>query len=350
MKPRPLALLAAMAFSAPAGAQPSVGPSLALPPGAGQQALALHAEGGAIRARVCAAAPCTPEGGALLPLPEDVRPLLARAKATAIPLGGGRAAARLDVPGEAEGSSWVLLLAAPLAGKGSEPLLIWSGWTGVVTGQPGEERSAAVVEEPASGGGKRVLVGELRADVTLCGRPTLVAVRAVDPATLELAHGASVQNLSQEERAKAIKITAERAPAGGVAPSSPVRVLRATAASSAFEKKLAALTDGDPATAWSENKPGDGRGEFVSMGAPDEVGITAIDLVVRPTVDVPDGAAPRTLFLATPDRLFAVTMPEDAWRQPPGTRYTVKLPAEGSTRRASRWCWTRRTRPAAGPP
>ncbi len=163
-----------------------------------------------------------------------------------------------------------------------------------------------------------MLVGELRADVTLCGRPALVAVRAIDPATLELARGASVQNLSQEERAKAVKITAEREAAGGGAAGGPVRVLRAVAASSAVEKKLGALTDGDPATAWSENKPGDGRGEFVSIGAPDEVGITGLDLVVRPTSDVPDGAAPRSLFLATPDRVFAVAMPEDAWKQPRG--------------------------------
>jgi hypothetical protein len=324
MKHRPLALLAAMALAAPAAAQPTAGLSLAVPAGPGQQALALRAEGGAIRARVCAAAPCTPDGGALLPLPEDVRPLLPSARAKTIALAGGRSVARVDVPGAAAGSAWVLLMAAPPAGKGSEPLLLWSGWTGAPTGQPGEEVRASVVEEPAQGGA-RVLVGEIRDDVTLCGRPALVGARAIDPATLELARGASVQNLSSEERGKAVKIAAERAPAGGPA---PVRVLRAASASSAFQKRLGAATDGDLATAWSENKTGDGQGEFVALSAPDEVGITAIDLVVRPTADVPDGAAPRSLFLATPDRVFAVSMPEDAWKQPPGTRYAVKLPAE----------------------
>src|SRR5262249_47645311 len=74
-------------------------------------------------------------------------------------------------------------------------------------------------------------------------------------------------------------------------------------------------------------KAGDGRGEFVTMSAPEEVGITGLDLVVRPTEAVPEGAAPRKLYLATADKLFAVTIPEDAWQKPPGTRDTLKLPA-----------------------
>lgn len=326
--PGTLAALAALALAAPAAAQPP-GPSLALsvPPGPGQQALALRTEGGAVRARVCASAvSCTPDGGALLPLPEDVRPLLARARLTTVPLAGGRAVARVELPGDAPEAAWVMLLAAPLAGKGSEPLIVWSGWTGVIRGEHGEERSAAVLAEPLPGGAVRVLVGERRTDVTLCGRPTLVGARALDPGTLELTRGASVQNLGAAERAAAIKLTAERA-RGAPTPASEVRLLRATAASSAVEKKFATLTDGDLATAWSENKIGDGRGEFVSLATAPEVGITSLDLVVRPTEEVPDGAAPRRLYLATTDALFEVTLPEDAWQKPPGTRYAVKLPA-----------------------
>src|SRR5207237_10922572 len=39
----------------------------------------------------------------------------------------------------------------------------------------------------------------------------------------------------------------------------------------------------------------------------------------------PTGAAPRTFFVATDDKLFHVTMPEDAWSKP-GQTYDVPLP------------------------
>jgi HEAT repeat protein len=314
-------VLAALALSAPARAE---SPALDVPAGPGQQALALRVEAGGVRVRACAAAPCTPEGGTLLAPPEGPKPSFAAAKAVVVTLVGGRAIARVDVPGLGEGSAWVALVAAPPAGKGEGPKVLWSGWTGVSRGEHGEEHAADVIVERGPKGA-RVLVGERRADVTICGRPALVALRAVDPATLELVRGASAQSLGEDELARAVKLSAERA--RGDAPRSAVRVLRATAASSAFEKKLSALTDGDPATAWSENKSGDGRGEFVSMSAPSEVGITGLDLIVRPTSDVPEGAAPKRFYLATPDAIFAVSMPEDAFRQPPGTRYSVKLPA-----------------------
>jgi HEAT repeat protein len=325
---RVLPLLATLALAAPAAAQPA---SLALtvPAGRGQQALALRAEGNAVRARVCAAgAGCTPDGGALLPLPEEVRALLPKAKATSVLLAGGRVLAHVELPGETAGTAWRMLLAAPLDGKGSEPTLLWSGWTGVARGEHGEERSAAVIEEPGKDG-TRVLVGERRADVTLCGRPTLVGAKEVDPATLALKKATGVHNLGAAERAGAGKIAAVRA--ADEAPAGDVRALRATAASSAVDRQLAALTDGDAATAWSENKAGDGSGEFVTMSAPDEVALTGLDVVVRPTEDVPDGAAPRRFYVATESKVFEVTMPEDAWQKPAGTRYALRLPAPERT-------------------
>src|SRR5689334_22907520 len=105
-------------------------------------------------------------------------------------------------------------------------------------------------------------------------------------------------------------------------------LLRATAASSAVERKFATLTDGDPETTWSENKVGDGAGEFISLSSASEVGIPALEITIRPKEDIEGAAAPKTLYLATEDKLFLVTMPEDAWKQPPGTRYTIKLPEE----------------------
>lgn len=294
--------------------------------GPGQQALALVREGGAVRARVCASTPCTAEGGALLSVPEDARGLLAKAVATSVTLAGGRVLALVGVPSDTPGVRWVMVLAAPLTGKGSEPLLLWSGWSGSKAGEHGEERSVEVRTEALAGGGARLLVGEHRADVSICGRPTLVGVREVDPATLSLSRGVSVQNLGAAERSAATKLTAVRV--SGDAPRTHARLLRATAASSAVKHALAGITDGDLATAWSEGKPGDGHGEFVSMAAAEEVGIASLDLVVRPDDDVVGGASPKRLYLATSRELFEVTMPEDAWRRPAGTRYAVKLPEE----------------------
>jgi HEAT repeat protein len=331
--PLALGLLGALLGPRLAAAQ-APAPATSLPAAHGQQALALELAPTGLRAQVCAAAPCSAASGPLLALPDDVRPLLARGRATPIALADGKQLLRVDLPadptGPSAGGSWVMLLAAPLTGKGSEPLVIWSGWTGVSRGEQGEQRSAVVLEEPtgpAAGNAKRVLVGERREDVTLCGRPTLVGAKEIDPATLTLGRGAHVQNLSADERGKAVKLAVDRLGAEP-RPGAPVRLLRATTASSAVEKKIGTLTDGDLTTSWSENKSGDGEGEFVTLSAPGEVGLQSFDLVVRPTAEIEGGAAPRTLYLATPERLFALTLPEDAWKQPAGTRYGVKLPEE----------------------
>jgi hypothetical protein len=326
---RTLPALALLAFAAPAAA--AEGASLTVPAGPGQQTLALRVEGGAIRAKACAAAAgCSADGGTVVAVPGDVKPRLGQAKVSVVKLAGGRAIAHVEVPGEAPGAAWRALVAAPRAGKGGEPLVIWSGATGVVRGEAGEERSTTLALEAVAGGGTRVLIGEHRADVTLCGRPALVGAREVDPATLSLARGASVQNLSVQERAGATKLKAARAPKD--APGGSRGLLHATGASSALGRRLAGITDGDLATGWSENKKGEGRGEFVSMSSADEVGITGLSVVVRPTEDLPEGAAPKRFYVATPRALFEVAMPEDAWKQPAGTRYTVSLPAEIRTR------------------
>lgn len=318
------------ALSSAAAALPA-GLSVVVPAGHGQQALAVRAEGDGVRARVCAAGACAADGGVMLPLPEDVRKLFPTgARGEAVELADGKRVLRIDVPASSTEpglGTWVMLIAAPLAGKGSEPVLVWSGWTGIARGEHGEERVSVVLAEPAaSGKGQRLLVGERWGDVTLCGRPTLVGAKELDPATLELTRGAAVQNLRPADRASAKKLVAERA-ASERTPSA-VRLLRATAASSAVDKKFGTLTDGDPDTTWSENKAGEGEGEFVSLSSTAEVGIQAFEITVRPAADVEGGAAPRTFYLATADQVFEVTLPEDAWKQPPGTRYAVKLPEE----------------------
>jgi hypothetical protein len=314
-------LAPAVASAAPTG--------LIVAAGHGQQAIAVTPDAAGVRVNVCASGPCSADGGAVIAAPDAAKASLAGARVSPIELAGGKRIVRVDVPlaGAAGDATWVLLVAAPLAGKAPSPVVIWSGVTGATKGELGEERSAVVLDEPSAGGGRRVLVGERRDDVTLCGRPTLVAAKEIDPGTLELTRAASVQNLGVDERARAVKVDAVRVP-DGEALASGVRLLRAIAASSAVDKKLGTLTDGDAETIWSENKAGSGEGEFVTMSSADEVGVVSFTITVRPKADVEGGAAPRTFYLATSDRLFEVKMPEDAWKQPPGARYTVKLPAE----------------------
>jgi hypothetical protein len=294
------------------------------PAGPGQAALAVSASAGGIVARACAAeAGCAAAGGATVPVPDDVAPRLASASIRVVPLEGKRHLVRVDVPGETQGASWVLLVAAPPASAPSrEPRVLFGGWTGAARGEEGEARTTVVVEDPLPSGA-RVLVGQRRDDVTLCGRPALVAARLVDPASLELARGASRQSLPEAERASAARLFARRLDEPLTAPAAPL--LRATVASSAVERRFATLTDGDPSTAWSEAKADEGAGEFVAMASASEVGVTSLELVVRPAADVRDGAAPRSFFLVTPDRAFSVTMPEDAWAKP-GARYAFDLP------------------------
>ncbi|WP_437735389.1 HEAT repeat domain-containing protein [Sorangium sp. So ce1335] len=302
-----------------------------LPHAAGQQALAVRIDARGITARACpSAAACAPDGGNVLAVPSEVAPLLGGARVAPVTLADGKHLAKVDAPAggasaaDAGRGSWVMLLAAPLAGKGTEPLVLWSGWTGVATGEHGEGRSDAVVVEPLASG-SRVLVGQLRDDVTICGRPALVGASEVDPRTMTLLKGASYQNLPAEARRAAGKVAAERHDADAAAPG--FRLLRPTAASSAVGKRFAEIADGDPKTAWSEGKAGVGRGEFVSFSSADEVGITGFGLRIKPTEGVEGGAAPRTLFVATPDRLFQVSLPEDAWLKEPAS-YEVKLPEE----------------------
>ncbi|EYF04992.1 HEAT repeat domain-containing protein [Chondromyces apiculatus] len=362
----PLLALLAGAFTTLSGATSVAAaadePTHLVPAAAGQQALALRVGPSAITARACAAAPCTPDGANPLTIPTEIAGRLATAGAArvrTVQLEDGKRLARVDIPGDT--GVWVALLAAPLTGKPSAPVLLWSGWTDIQRGEHGEERSQIILEEPA-GKGHRVIVGQRRADVTLCGRPTVVAARAVDPATMTLTRGATVQNLPDAERARAVKLTAVRRDTPYVAPG--FQLLRPTAASSAIAKRIAEIADRDPVTSWAEAKAGAGRGEFISFSAPSEVAIRGLELRIRPSrplTDTPiagpdaaspkapaaspkstassptptaapdpasvDGAAPSLLYLATEDRLFSIAVPADAWSAV-GAGFEVTLPEE----------------------
>src|SRR4051812_14893546 len=114
-------------FAASAFAGAFLAPALAAADGAvtapaarGQQTLALKVDASGVAARVCAA-PCTADGAPAIELPEDARPLAADGRARVVELADGRHVARVEL--RAKDQIYELIVAAPLAGKGSEPLV-----------------------------------------------------------------------------------------------------------------------------------------------------------------------------------------------------------------------------------
>ncbi|MFO0587088.1 MAG: HEAT repeat domain-containing protein [Polyangiaceae bacterium] len=230
-------------------------------------------------------------------------------------------------------STWTALLAAPITyTKSDKAVVLWTGYVGQSRGLEGEEAVNVIRVEPLPGRTSRVIVGEQRADLTLCGRPVLVSAREVDPDMVALAKTSAtmVDSLTEAERKGAEKVIATRDTTPWTAPA--VRLLRANAASSALDKKMATLTDGDLSTAWTEGKIGDGHGEWVRMSASSDVGITGLSVKIRPQDDgeISGGAAPKTLYFATDSKIFAAEIPESAWGDK-DARYEVKLPAEVRT-------------------
>jgi hypothetical protein len=266
--------------------------------GGGQRALAVgFDEHGQLYARVCAGEPCTLEGAAGIPVPEDAASRAGAAQLRVARLGLERKAVVVEIP-NVGGRTWVAVVVAPLAG--SVALTPFIGYTGLVEGVEGERTGPAVVVRDEG-----VYVGIQREGQDLCGRPAILAPQALDPATLTL-KAAKVQRLSASEMDGAPVLTAVKSEA---APS-PSLLSAQWATSAAPDEPVSALTDGNPTTAWAENRGGAGRGEFAVLRAPREVPIAAFELTLPPpTRAVPHGTSPRQLFVATDHDVFRVTLP-----------------------------------------
>ncbi len=192
---------------------------------------------------------------------------------------------------------------------------IWSGLTGYTHGSEGDRSGDVVLIYDRDASSKFVLVAETREDTRICGQAvTPLGARGIDPRSLEL-RAATLHRLDKKARDEAQPVIAVLAPN---APKPLAKLLTATGGSAPFSSTL---TDGDPATVWSEKRPGDGHGEFVTMRAPPELEIGSVVVTVAPPTGKKE--SPRTFFLATDEKLFQVTMPEDA---KPGVSYEIPLP------------------------
>jgi hypothetical protein len=313
-------LFSACFLGAPAALAAPAPPAVA-PPGTGQARLAVGFDAqGELRAAVCDKEPCAVGAGVALGLPRAFPAKRDKTRLAIVGIGGGRRVIVVTVPSDRPDRSFEAVVAAPLAG--SAPVVLYAGQTGLAQGEDGVRRGGmVVVSGPDETGARSVAIGERHEELALCGRPTILGPRQVDPRDLSL-KPAKVQRLDAAERARAVRLVAERVTDG--TPLGPA-LLRATGASSAVGNP-AALTDGNLETTWAEGRGGSGRGEFVVMNAPAELALDGIDFAVRPPVANPEHAsAPKELWLANSKALFSVTLPEDGWKAA-GARYRVRFP------------------------
>jgi HEAT repeat protein len=311
-----LVALVPLAFAPPSFA---AGEGVVAPAGGGQALLAAKWLSGGLAYRACVQAPCAVAPGdpaVQLPLGIAEQDVVLES----IAIGNGRHAVYAHAP------SFAALLAA-VPGGAPQARVLWSGAIGPTKGEAGEQYGDWLeVTDPDDQKNVRVLLGEVREEITICGRPSILSPKVLDPKDLAF-KGARVQRLRRDERERAPVLPAVAGPPSVLGHP----LLQGTAASSGIGTP-SALTDGDPETFWSENRGGDGSGEFLRMNAPEQVGITSLSFVVRPpTKEVPKGAGPRKLWLATADALFAVAFADDPWAHA-GTSYDVKLPAPLKTR------------------
>lgn len=292
----------------------------------GQQTLAASISGGQLRLRLCTSQACDPDQGQAHALPSEVTPLLENATLSVVPLGQGRKVVHLVAPDPDHARAYELLVTAPLGG--TAPNVVFEGFTGLISGQDGERQGPMVfVSEETRDGARRVVVGKQYEAISLCGRPTVLVPQLLYPADLKL-HPAKMQRLSPTERDQAPRLKAERlGDDDRLGPS----VLTAVGASSGVGAPQN-LTDGDLKTSWAENRGAEGRGEFVTLNAPPQLPIAGFDFVVRPTRDdlSPAATSASEFWLATRDRVFQVSLPDDAW-QHPGVVYRVMLDAPVQT-------------------
>ena len=232
-----------------------------------------------------------------------------------VAIAGGKNVVHVVVPSkDTEGVAWEALLAAGQA----QP--IFAGLTGFVAGDPGERTGKAIQIVPGNPA-SFVIVGDLREDLSICGQEaTLLDPEALYP-SLDL-RPATVQRLDAAQLAAGQPIIASD---HGPTADKPLAKLLVAQGSSVPGSRGLELTDGDPATVWTEQRPGMGQGEFVKMAAPKEVPITRMQIVVSAPTPAKDAAAPKSLYLVTGSQTFKVTLPGDGWLKP-GEAYEIAFP------------------------
>ena len=280
-------------------------------------------------ARACATRRCDRGTDTELPLPPAVSADLSQVSIKELRVGQKRHAIWVEAPHKQSKRNWHAVFGVRPGSAGAT--VLFQGWEGYGSGSGSGidgERHGLHVQARKIGkmGNVTLLVSDIREDLTLCGRPALLAPRALSGHDLKF-HGATISRLPSKERAAARKIKARPVKSTGQAGSPGL--LRAVAASSAIGNP-AYLTDGDDATTWAEARTGDGRGEFVIMRASSGVPLSGFEFTVRTDPTKNDKArSPDEVWVVTDDALFDVRFPSGAFRQH-GT-YAIDLPSAVTT-------------------
>jgi hypothetical protein len=167
-------LLTKLALGAPAFAAP----------GPGQSGLAVGSDAaGGLRAAACAAEPCKVDGGVALAVPSNLKAGVAKARLAVVGIGNGRRAIVVTVPGAGSGQNFEAVVAMPPGAR--DPRILFQGLTGLVEGSDGVRQGKSVtISEPDEDGARRIIVGDEREDLNLCGRRAVLAPSIVNPADL----------------------------------------------------------------------------------------------------------------------------------------------------------------------
>lgn len=280
-----------------------------------QGPLAFALREGRLLAAACPGARCDFENGVELPVPAELLPRVSSSSFTRLELEQKRVVVRLTVP--AEERAWEALVTPSLERKGA-PKVAFADWTGLGVDDDGERRGHRIELYTGEKGATQVIVGGLRGDVELCGRPTLIDPKVLYPNDLEL-HRIKWMRLSEQERAAAVTLVpvSDEPPLG--TPISRARVASSAKGSPAF------LSDGKAKTVWMEDRGGDGRGEFVIFKTPQALPVTQFAWTYAPQPE----SLPKVFWVATDHALFRVDF--DPAKQLPGTQFRVELPAPETT-------------------
>lgn len=318
----PALVAALLATGAPRLAD-AEGLRLVVPPGGGLEALEVVVDPAAavVTTRRCASADCSDAGQGRKSTPIAIaspRIDAAKIRLSAVPVGEGRHVAHVRVPDRERVD---LAFEVVASSQAEEP--IFHGLTGYTEGSEGDRSGNVVLVYDRDAQSKFVLVAEAREDTRICGQTvTPLAARGLEARSMSL-RGATLHRLEKAAREGATRVIAQATPEG----AKPL-LARALVATGSSAPNAARLTDGQPSTTWSEARPGDGHGEFVTMRAARELPIAALRVTVAPPAGgSAAGAAPRSFFVATDEQLFQVVMPEDAWAKP-GRTYELPFPSE----------------------
>lgn len=220
---------------------------------------------------------------------------LPQATVRAVPIGLGRSVAHVVVP--LPQGAWEAILAPSLDAP------VFAGRTGYSRGNEGEREGTRVDRIAQPDGTQTVLVSDIQEDASLCGdEATPLRPRGLDPKTLTL-RGATYQRLSPSARAgsRHLVATVLASPA-----KPPVASLLTLGGESGAARLGQHLLDGRADTAWSEDRPGAGQGEFVTLRTSRELGIERVVFTLGADV-----VAPRTLYLVTPGEVRDLVVPEE---------------------------------------